>query len=56
MTRIRKSEEGRSSFSEEKETKRLLRIGCRARQRGKVFCFFFSKKQAFLTAPSHADA
>jgi hypothetical protein len=49
-----------SSFSEEKEAKRLLSIWNRVygghispRQLTKVFCFFFSKKKVFL-AYDHA--
>jgi hypothetical protein len=48
-----------SSFSEEKEAKRLLSVGATrnadrfAQCKGaKVFCFFFSKKKNFLPYPS----
>jgi hypothetical protein len=37
-----------SSFSEEKEAKRLLSV-CGGDRRGKVFWFFFSKKNRFLS-------
>jgi hypothetical protein len=45
----------RSSFSEEKEAKRLCESGTRGGERRrakrtKVFCFFFSKKKNFLTS------
>jgi hypothetical protein len=44
-----------SSFSEEKEAKRLLQMAVvdvrRAPERIRVFCFFFAKKKAFLLLP-----
>jgi hypothetical protein len=55
--------EGRTSFFEKKEAKKLCPCGPRrpqrARQSPKVFWFFFSKKNCFLTAyhqPAAAQA
>jgi hypothetical protein len=53
--KLRQKLQKESSFSEEKEAKRLLRI-CHGtvsalvptRLGAKVFCFFFSKKKTFL--------